>query len=128
MLVLLKTDFLKFPLELVMGGNLYEEAGYLPAGTYEFTASKKNHVTRTYIVTVGNSVLVQDAKICLIGDVTGDGKVNIADTSKVYAHVKGTGELTGYAFACGDVDGNGKINVADTSKVYSHVKGTKLLY
>jgi hypothetical protein len=85
-------------------------------------------VTRTYTVTVGGSV-TQDAKICLLGDVTGDGRVNVGDTAKVYSHVKQTALLTDeYALACADVSGDGRINVGDTAKIYSHVKQTSLLW
>ena len=98
------------------------------AGTYTMKVSKKNHVTRTYTVTVGGSV-TQDAKICLLGDVTGDGRVNVGDTAKVYSHVKQTALLTDeYALACADVSGDGRINVGDTAKIYSHVKQTSLLW
>ena len=104
----------------------YSFADVVP-GSYTLKVSKTNHVTRSYTVTV-EADSIQDVKICLLGDVTGDGRVNVADTSKVYTHVKGGALLTDYAFACADVDGNGRINVADTSKVYSHVKGSKLLW
>ena len=97
-------------------------------GEYTMKISKVSHVTREVAVTVDADVALAEVKIQLVGDVTGDGRVNVADTSKVYAHVKGTSLLTDYAFECADVDGNGRINVADTSKVYSHVKGTKPLW
>ena len=96
-------------------------------GSYTLKVSKAKHVTRAYAVVVEADAQL-DVKIHLLGDVTGDGRVNVADTSKVYSHVKGSALLTDYALACADVDGNGKINVADTSKVYSHVKGSKLLW
>ena len=98
------------------------------SGTYTLTVSKSGHGTLSYRITVGAEDLSLDVKICPMGDVTGDGRVNVADTSKVYSHVKGTALLTDYAFTCADVDSNGKLNVADTSKVYSHVKGSKLLW
>ena len=98
------------------------------AGEYTLKFSKLNHVTHEYAVTVAAEAVVQDATICLIGDVTGDGEIDIADTGKIYAHVKGTAELTGYAFACGDVMADGEINIADTGTVYAHVKGTKMIF
>lgn len=97
-------------------------------GIYTLSVSKANHVTREYTVTVGSTSILQDVKLCLLGDVTGDGRINTADTSKLYAHVKGTVLLEDYAFACGDVSGDGRINVADTSKVYGHARGTKPLF
>lgn len=115
--------------EVTVEGNSaeYSIEGVAP-GVYTLKIMKPNHVTRKYTVVVGEETVIQDVKICLTGDVTGDGRINIADTSKVYAHVKGTGELTDYAFDCGDVTGDGRINIADTSKNYAHVKGTNKLF
>lgn len=113
-----------------LDGNLESYCFDLVApGEYILEVSKKNHVTREYTVTVGSSDVTQDAKIHLKGDVTGDGKVNVGDTSRVYAHVKGTSKITDeYALKCADVSGDGKINVGDTSKIYAHVKGTSKLW
>jgi hypothetical protein len=70
-----------------------------------------------------------DVKIHLKGDIDGNGKVNVGDTTKVYSHVKKTSLITDeYMLLCADVDGNGKINVGDTTKVYAHVKKTSLLW
>lgn len=98
-------------------------------GTYTMTVSKANHVTRTYTVTVDTEAVVQDVKIHLKGDIDGNGKVNVGDTTKVYSHVKKTALITDeYMLLCADIDGNGKINVGDTTKVYAHVKKTSLLW
>ena len=51
---------------------------------------KKNHVTREYTVTVGTDLVKQDVVIQLLGDVNGDGKVNMKDWNNVYAHVNKT--------------------------------------
>ena len=48
------------------------------AGTYTLRVSKNNHVTREYTITVGAEAVTQDVKINLIGDVTGDGSVDMA--------------------------------------------------
>ena len=113
-----------------LDGNLESYCFDLVApGEYILEVSKKNHVTREYTVTVGSSDVTQDAKIHLKGDVTGDGRVNVGDTSRVYAHVKGTSKITDeYALKCADVTGDGRINVGDTSKIYAHVKGTSKLW
>ena len=98
-------------------------------GTYTMTISKKNHVTRTYTVTVGSSAVTQDVQLCPLGDVTGDGKVNIMDVVKLYAHVKGASVLTDdYVLACADVTEDGKVNIMDVVRLYAHVKGTQKLY
>ena len=72
-----------------------------------------------------------DLKIHQIGDINGDGIVDIADYSKVLAHAKsptGTDALTGYAFECGDVNEDGKINIADYLKVLAQAKGKHTLW
>ena len=97
-------------------------------GTYTLQVSKENHVTRTYDITVFDEDVTQDVKICLVGDVTGDGKVNTRDLNRVYAHVNGTNPLTGYEFDCGDVTGDGKINTRDLNRLYAHISETNPLW
>ena len=100
----------------------------VPSGSYTLEVSKENHVTRRYRIIVEEASVVQDVKICLLGDVTGDGEIDIADTGRIYAHVKGTSELTDYALACADVMDDGEIDIADTGRIYAHVKGTAELF
>jgi hypothetical protein len=65
----------------------------------------------------------------LVGDVSGDGKVNMGDVSRVYAHTTGKTLLTDpKALAAADTNGDGKINLGDTSRILAHVRGTKLLW
>ena len=97
-------------------------------GEYILEVSKPNHVTRTYEVTVGEENVTQDAKIHLLGDVNGDGKVTVLDYSKVLKHVKKTAFLEGYALLCADVNGDGKVNVTDYSKILRHAKKTETLW
>ena len=67
-------------------------------------------------------------KICLLGDVTGDGKVNTKDWNRIYDHVEETSLLTDYALACGDVNGDGKVNTKDWNRIYDHVEETNPLW
>ncbi len=65
----------------------------------------------------------------LIGDASGDGKVNMGDVAKVYAHTRGTSLLTNdRALAAADTNGDGKINLGDTSRILAHITGKKLLW
>ncbi len=98
------------------------------AGTYTMEVSKANHVTREYTITVGSSNVTQEAKICPIGDVTGDGKVNMKDWNRLYAHVNEVSELTGYAKLCADVTGDGKVNMKDWNRLYAHVNEVNPLW
>ena len=119
------------PMTTVVTGN---SAAYkfenVSAGTYTLKVEKTNHVAREYKVTVSGDAVQQDAKVCLKGDLTGDGKVNTADVGRLYAHVRGTRLLTDdYALSCGNVAGtDATINTADVGRLYAHVKGTSVLW
>lgn len=119
------------PMTTVVTGN---SAAYkfenVSAGTYTLKVEKTNHVAREYKVTVSGDAVQQDAKVCLKGDLTGDGKVNTADVGRLYAHVRGTRLLTDdYALSCGNVAGtDATINTADVGRLYAHVRGTRVLW
>ena len=89
---------------------------------------KQNHVAREYTVIVGTNPVVQDVEIWLLGDVTGDGKVNAKDHSRLYAHINKTNLLEGYALLCADVTGDGKVNAKDHSRLYAHISKTNPLW
>ncbi len=100
----------------------------IEAGTYTLRVSKENHATREYTIEVGEEMVVRDAKIHLVGDVTGDGQVRMNDMSQINAHVKETSLLDGYALACADVTGDGFVRMNDMSRVNAHVKETTSLW
>lgn len=92
----------------------------LQNGQYTLKASKYNHATREYEVTVDGGELIQDVALCLLGDISGDGKINVGDTAKCYGHVRKTNLLQdAYAQRCADMTGDGRINVGDTAKIYN---------
>lgn len=60
------------------------------------------------------------------GDLTGDGKVNIADVSRLYGHARGVNTLEGsFQLTLADITGEGKVNIADVSRLYTMVKSGK---
>lgn len=105
----------------------YSIDGVLP-GTYTMKVMKQNHVTREYSITVGTENLKQDVKIHLLGDINGDGKVNVKDWNTVNAHVNETKLLTGYELKCAEVTGDNKVNVKDGNRIYEHVNETNPLW
>ena len=113
---------------VVTGNNVDFGFSAVQPGGYILRISKKNHVTREYTVAVFKTETECDVKIHLIGDVNGDGDVNVIDYSKVLKHVKKTQMLEGYEFACGDIDLNGMLNVLDYGKILRHVKKAALLW
>ena len=68
-----------------------------------------------------------DGEDFVLGDVNGDGKVNVSDIAKAAAHVKGKKALDDKAQKRADTNSDGKVNIADISKIAAHVKGKKLL-
>lgn len=97
----------------------------LTAGTYTLTFSKDGYVTRTYALTVIDQSLVVNGVLNLQGDLNGDGKINIGDTARIYAHIRGSSLLTDYALACADYSGDGTVNVGDTAKLYAFIRNQK---
>lgn len=101
----------------------------IAAGSYTLKISKEDHVTRSYALVLEDSDAVIDAKICLRGDVTGDGVCNTGDVSRTYAHLRGTTMITDeYMLACADVKTDSKITTADVSLMYAHARGTSKLF
>lgn len=97
-------------------------------GTYTMQVSKKNHVTREYTVTVSGDVKTQDAKIHLMGDINGDGRISIGDINQANLHAKGKKILLGYELACADINGDGRVTTSDVNKMNLHNKGKSLLW
>ena len=98
-------------------------------GTYTLTVSKQSHVTRTYGITVANTDIEDfDVKIHLLGDINGDGDVDVTDVMRVNSHAKEQHPLIGYELDCGDVWKDGDIDVSDVMLVNSHAKEVNPLW
>lgn len=98
------------------------------AGTYTMKVMKQNHVTREYTVTVSAENVTQDVKICLLGDVTGDGSVDMKDWGRMRSHINETNMLTDYALACADVTKDGNVDMKDWGRMRSHINETNPLW
>ncbi len=128
-LLLYKAGHRENSYEATVTGNSAEYAFEgIAEGEYILEVSKNNHVTRTYEVTVGEDVVTQDAKIHLLGDINGDGKLNSIDVARANANVRGVSALTGYELACADANGDGKANSIDVARMNAHVRGTTALW
>ena len=112
----------------VLGNSaVYAFNAVLPGG-YIIDASKNNHSDRTYKITVKNEDVTQDAKIHLIGDINGDGKVNTIDVARANAQARSVSVLLDYEFACADINGDGKVNTIDVARVNAHARGVTTLW
>ena len=113
-------------------GNQYT-ASYsisgIASGTYTMRVMKNKHVTREYTVTVSGDAKTQNAEIRLLGDVNGDGIVNIKDCSRLLKHVNKTQLLSdAYALKCANTNGDSTVNIKDCSRLLKHVNKTQPLW
>lgn len=98
-------------------------------GKYTMRVSKEHYAAREYTVTVSGADLTQNVKICPLGDTNGDGRVNIADLSYVYAYVQGICEMEDYQLACANVvTSNAAVNIMDVNRLYAHIRGVNVLW
>ena len=97
----------------------------LRTADYRLIAQHPDYVTREYELTLHAGENRLDIGLSPLGDVTGDGRVNIMDMAKLYAHVKGTALLTdAYAFRCGNLAADSVLNIRDAAKLYALVRGS----
>lgn len=59
------------------------------------------------------------------GDITGDGKVDITDVTRLISHVRGVRPLEDTAL--GDLNGDKKVDITDVTMLIAHVRGVKPL-
>jgi hypothetical protein len=52
----------------------------------------------------------------------GDGRLNMGDVAKLYAHIRGSQPLGQEALGNADFTGDGKINMGDTARLYAHIR------
>lgn len=97
-------------------------------GIYTMVINKNNHVSRSYEIVVTDSNVVADAKICPIGDITGDGQVNLKDLQKMLRHINKLAPMTGYELACGDIVSGGGCNGKDYQRLLRHINKTNPLF
>ena len=98
-------------------------------GIYTMTVQKDDHIDREYTVVVGSDDVTQDVEICLLGDVNGDGRVNVGDANLVYKHALQTKLITDeYTLLCSNVNGDARVNVGDANLIYKHALQTKKLW
>ena len=107
------------------------------AGTYTMTVSKSKHVTREYAVTVNNGKVTQNAEIWTLGDVNGDGFINMTDASQIERKFNGktsvfdTGdaEIKAYRLKVANVyfsDDN--INTTDAAQIKRYYNGKSSVF
>jgi hypothetical protein len=100
----------------------YAIADIMP-GSYVITVSQDGCPTWDADLTLEQGNTELDVKVCAYGDVTGDGRLNIGDVSKLYGHVRGTGTLRdAYALLCADYNRDGTLNIGDVVRLYGFLR------
>ena len=101
----------------------------VPIGNYTLEVSKADHVTREYEINVGTTVITQDVKICLVGDVDLNGKVNTRDWNALRDHLNKSSLIVDpYALKCADTYSNNTINTRDWNALRDHLNKSKPLW
>jgi hypothetical protein len=62
-----------------------------------------------------------------LGDINGDGNINVTDLTLTAAHVKSARCLTDDAQLLADVNGDGKVNITDITRLAAHIKGKRII-
>ena len=111
--------------ETTVNGNANYLFSEVTAGEYTLKATKDGHITREYSIDVGKDTVIQNVELYIPTDLTGDGKIDAKDLSRMYAHISQTDSLNYYEEQCGDVAGNdGFVDSADLERLYAHVNKT----
>ena len=113
---------------VLVGSNVRYSIYDVAPGDYILRISKENHATWECQATVGELDITMDAKICPIGDITGDGVVNAKDYQRMLRHINKIDPLEDYALTCGDLTGDGNCNAKDLQRLLRHINKTSPLF
>ena len=95
----------------------------MQSGEYVITFMKNGCVPRTAEIKLEQGDVTLDTKLCELGDVTGDYRLNMGDMSRLYAHVRGQQKLQDdYTLLCADYNGDGTVNIGDTVRLFAYLR------
>ncbi|MBQ8967072.1 leucine-rich repeat protein [Ruminococcus sp.] len=92
----------------------------------EVTVSIRN-ANKTASTSVKITINEEGPAAVTLGDVNGDGDVNVTDVVLTAAHVKSIRALSDEGLKAGDINGDGDVNVTDLAALAAHVKGIRAL-
>lgn len=98
---------------------------------YEVKIFTEKHVLKTagfvgtgdYVGIYLDNGLVIQYQVIIMGDINGDGTINVHDVSRLYKQIKGRINIDECYLHAGNVNGDTILNVHDVSKLYKFIKG-----
>lgn len=69
-----------------------------------------------------NNTLKKEYTAVILGDITGDGKIDIGDVAKLYQHLSGAFDMDKEFKLAGDVDKNSQLELNDVTKLYQYIR------
>ena len=77
------------------------------------------------VIRTGDKVKITLSDETVLGDLVGDGKIDMSDVTVLYRHVKKTYQITDKAmFAAADLVVDGELDMSDVTVLYRKIKGT----
>lgn len=111
----------------ITGNNVSYSINEIPAGTYKLYIEKMNHISKEYSITIDNESIVLNVKICPLGDINEDGKINVKDWNRLYEHIMGIQNFSDEELVRADINKDGKANVKDWNRMYEHIMGINFI-
>ena len=91
---------------------------------YKIEISSKNSFLGTgdKISIFDNNILKQEYTIVILGDITGNGIIDVGDVAKLYRYIKGTIDMEKEYKLAADVHHDSKLEINDIAKLYRYIK------
>ena len=110
---------------LKAGNNTVVISVLSEAGNYNYYVIYVNSAADCTLYVNSTGTLPDGVASAIIGDVNGDGNVNIIDLARVQMHILGVKLLAGAAINIGDINGDGNVNIIDLARIQMHILGVK---
>ena len=98
--------------------NISSNKSYVIYDNNNQVASDDAYIGTGYKIVVDNVTY----HVVVLGDVTGDGRISLADVSKIFNHYRKGAGLSSYYLEAGKLTNNSKITLGDVARLYNNYK------